>query len=754
MKIDRRDLRAILILILLWGLFSWRFLTPNEADRVSLPAGDFTQQFYVFRAFAYDELGHGRFPLWMPCIYAGYPYQADPQSATLYPPLWMTMLALRAMRYGHYPVSALVTEVLAHLLATSLFTYAFLRTERVRRLAALVGAVVFAYGGFLTGYPLLQSAIVETATWLPLALLGARWFANGRRISGMILSSVALSLSALAGHPQTTLFVFYLTLAYWLFLTWSVSRWRALLIAALPAALAVGLSAGQILPTLAYTRLSTRSGLSFVLAGTGFPLRDTLQFFLTGLVSHWQPLYVGVLSLILVAVAMVARRQAVRVFWAGAALVGLFLSFGQHTALFDLAYLVWPGYRLFRGQERHALVVSFALAALAAQGLDVLLSPLRRGERRWLAAIVRWLGLTLLVLLVVLGCVVVSLQQPDAPAAHVTLSERLAFLLLMAFLSCLLLCGRLYRGRTRRTVGWLAVAVLTIDLFTLNRPVNYAPVEPPFPVTPAVTPMLVDPTSFFRFQDDYRLPGHTGCAHGLEEVYGITPIKLTSYQEFIERVPEEVQWSLLGVRYLVTWRGGLERPDGTPIPAEQLYHQGEPPDAIYTYRLADEPLFAWIVHEVWRAWDDDELYALLAAPDFDAHRIAVVQGNLPPVSPARGDTEPVTVVERTPTRVRLRANLSSPGLLVLSQANYPGWEVTVNGEPAALLEVDGLLPAVPLPTGDADVTFRYRPANFYVGLGVSATTVLIGLAVAAIAQYYSAFSSRLWSVFVVWTWQI
>jgi len=734
MKIKRRDLLVVLVLILLWGFFSWRFLTPNEADRVSLPEGDFTQQFYVFRAFAYDELCHGRFPLWMPCIYAGYPYQADPQSATLYPPFWVTMLALRVMRYGHYPILALVTEVLAHLLATSLFTYAFLRAERARRLAALFGAVIFAYGGFLTGYPLLQSAIVETATWLPLALLGARWFANGRRIAGVALSSLALALSVLAGHPQTTLFVFYLALAYWLFLTWPAFRWRALPIAMLPAALAVGLSAGQVLPTLAYTRLSTRSGLSFAQAGIGFPLRDVLQFFVTGLVSHWQPLYVGVLPLILVFVALAARRRATGIFWMGAALVGLLLSFGQHTALFDLAYLAWPGYRLFRGQERHALVVSFALAVLAAQGLGVLLSPLRRRERRWLAAIIRCLALMLLVLLVALAGVVVSLQQPDVPASRVTLSERLAFFLLMAFLSWLLLGRRLYQGRVRRRIGWLAVAVLVLDLFTLNRSINYAPADPPFPVVPAVAPMLADSTPFFRFQDDYRLPGHTGCAHGLEEVYGITPIKLARYQEFIERVPEEVRWSLLGVRYLVTWRSRLERPDGTPIPAERLYAQGEPPDATYVYRLANEPRFAWIVHVVWTARDDDEVFALLSALDFDAGRIAVVKGHQPSVFPTTGGVEAVMVVERTPARVRLRVDLPSPGLLVLSQANYPDWEATVNGEPVSLLEVDGLLPAVTLPAGDADVTFRYRPATFYAGLGVSAMTLLIGLAVAAVAR--------------------
>lgn len=730
MKPNRRDLLAILTLLLLWGLFSWRFFTPNDADRVSLPDGDFTQQFYVFRSFAYDEFRQGRFPLWMPCIYAGYPYQADPQSATLYPPLWVTMLTLRAMNYGHYPLSALVTEVLAHLLATSLFTYAFLRAEKLRRPAAMAGAVVFAYGGFLTGYPLLQSAIAETATWLPLALLGARRFADGKRTGGLALSSVALSLSVLAGHPQTTLFIFYLTLAYWLFLNWPVFRWRALPLVALPAALAAGLAAGQILPTLAYTSLSTRSGLSFTQAGVGFPLRDTLQFFVTGLVSHWQPLYVGVLSLPLDALALLAGRRKAKFFWMAAALVGLLLSFGQNTALFDPAYLIWPGYRLFRGQERHALVVSFGLAVLAAYGLDALLSPLNRRERHWLRGIVRCLGLALPVLLIALASVVVSLQGPGAPAERVTLSERLAFSLLMAFLSWLLLRGRLYQGRARRALGWLAVAVLVIDLFTLNRPINYAPVEPPFPVTPAIEPMLADPAPFFRFQDDWRLPGHTGCAHGLEEVYGITPIKLARYQEFIERVPEEVRWSLLGVRYLVTWRGGLERPDGTPISAEQLYHQGEPPDVIYTYRLENEPRLTWIVHETWTAQDTDEIFDLLADPDFDPRRVAVVQGSAPAVSPAAA-AEPVTVIERTPTRIRLRASLSSPGLLVLSQADYPDWKVTVNGDPAPLLEVDGLLPAVALPAGVADVTFRYRPMTFYAGLGISALTLLIGVAIAA-----------------------
>ena len=135
------------------------------------------------------------------------------------------------------------------------------------------------------------------------------------------------------------------------------------------------------------------------------------------------------------------------------------------------------------------------------------------------------------------------------------------------------------------------------------------------------------------------------------------------------------------------------------------------------------------------AQDDDEVFALLADPSFDAHRIAVLKGHAPSVSPATGDAEAVAVVERTPTRMRFQANLSSPGLLVLSQANYPGWEATVNGDRVPLLEADGLLPAVALPAGDTAITFRYQPTFFYTGLGVSAVTLLVSLAVAAIARW-------------------
>ncbi|MDY7040236.1 MAG: YfhO family protein [Chloroflexota bacterium] len=735
LKWNKRDALALAVLITLWALFSWRFLTPNEADRVAFPEGDFSHHYYVYRAFAYRELAAGRFPLWMDCVFAGYPFQADPQSALFYPPVMANFGFHRLMGWGHFPLAALQMEALLHLLLASLLTYAFLRDEVRHRLAALTGAITFAYGGYLTSYPPLQIAILEGVVWLPLALWGARGLAHGSERRHYLAMVAALALSVLAGNPQTYVHVGYATLAYYAYRVWRArTPWRSALgRLALVGALVVGLCAVQLLPTLQYTRHSTRADIPFDESATGFPLRDVVQLILPGVVSLWQPLYVGIWSLILALWATLAGRRSERAFWIGLGVVALILSFGKHAFGFDLAYLLVPGYALFRSQERHAFLVSFALSVLAAYGSDLLLAPLSRPERRSLRVVVRLVARSLPVIFVLLLLVVILSAAGLGDFTRHSIANRLSGLFLFLAATAILLYGRWRRPRRRLVVGGLALALVVVDLFTINRPVNFAMPREPFPYQPALAAAVADETPFFRIQDDWRLPGHTACMNGLEEIYGIASIKPQKIETFIKRAPEEVRWSLLGVRYLITWRGGLERPDGTPIPAEQLYHQDEPPDVVYTYRLAGEPRFAWIIHEVWAARDGDEVFVLLNDPNFESHRVAVLQGHLPPVSPATDEAEPVTVVERTPMRIRLQTSLSSPGLLVLSQAIYPGWEVIVNGDLASLVEVNGLMPAVALPAGDADVTFRYRPTSFYLGLAVSVITLFVCCAGVVIA---------------------
>lgn len=181
-RLPRPALWAGLTLVAAWALFFWRFAAPNPANRLTYPPGDFSQQFGVFRDIACQALADGRLPLWADCLYAGYLFHADPQAQLFYPPVWLLNLVLRAQGWGHFPLGALVAEVALHYLLASLCMYAFLRSLKLRATAAVLGALVFAYGGYLTGSPPAQTGILETVTWLPLALLLV-----GAAISGLTL---------------------------------------------------------------------------------------------------------------------------------------------------------------------------------------------------------------------------------------------------------------------------------------------------------------------------------------------------------------------------------------------------------------------------------------------------------------------------------------------------------------------------------------------------------------------------------------
>jgi hypothetical protein len=728
-----RDLGAILLLTALTLLFYWRYLTPNELHRVYFPQGDFTDHYYVYRTIALRELRAGRFPQWIQCVFSGYPFQADPQSSLFYPPAMGIVLLFLAMGYGHLPLLAFEVEAIAHVLLAALFTYAFLRLSLHRpssgsgqRLAAVLGAVVFAFGGYLTSYPPLQIAILESAVWLPLALIGVRQLHTTGRWSWGLLTAVAFALSILAGNPQTYTHVIYTSLAYGIYLAWrDRTPWHTAALRLVgPAALAGGLTAVQLLPSFEYSRLSTRAQIPFAESGTGFPLQDVVQFVLTGLVSHWQPLYVGILPLGLAIFALWSRARGRRStpdqdtwFWLGLAVVALALSFGANAAAFDVAFLGLPGYALFRSQERHAFLVSFALSVLAAYGAAALFAPLPRRLRRWVS---RWRWVTwgaVPVVALLLIAVVVMQRAGFDPSDSQNLPHHVTALLLWLIGTGAVLQARLDLPHRRMGVAGVALALVVLDLFTLNRPTNYTERYELYPWTPVIQHMRAD-EGWFRIQDDYRLRGHTACMVGLEEVWGIASIRLANYQEFFNHVIEEVRWELLGVRYLVTWRAELfPRPGGPMVRADLLYREGEGADVTLLYRLPGERRWAWVARDLRYAPTEKRLYDELNAPDFEPYFRAVLRQPLD-VPQVRTDDR-IAVVKREPNHLVLDVDLGAPGLLVVSEIFYPGWRATVDGAPTTVYEANGVLRAVLVPAGRHRVEMRFDPLSFKLGAAIS-----------------------------------
>jgi uncharacterized membrane protein YfhO len=80
-------------------------------------------------------------------------------------------------------------------------------------------------------------------------------------------------------------------------------------------------------------------------------------------------------------------------------------------------------------------------------------------------------------------------------------------------------------------------------------------------------------------------------------------------------------------------------------------------------------------------------------------------------------SEPVPLI--SPNQITLTA--AGPGLLVLSEINYPGWIVRVDNVKANIIRAASILRAVNLPAGRHMITFSYEPVPLYAGLALAAS---------------------------------
>jgi hypothetical protein len=59
----------------------------------------------------------------------------------------------------------------------------------------------------------------------------------------------------------------------------------------------LALSAAQLWPSLEFTRYSVRANVDYAFVSGGFPLSDTWQMLMPGILTVYSPLYVGIVGL-------------------------------------------------------------------------------------------------------------------------------------------------------------------------------------------------------------------------------------------------------------------------------------------------------------------------------------------------------------------------------------------------------------------------------------------------------------------------
>jgi hypothetical protein len=96
--------------------------------------------------------------------------------------------------------------------------------------------------------------------------------------------------------------------------------------------------------------------------------------------------------------------------------------------------------------------------------------------------------------------------------------------------------------------------------------------------------------------------------------------------------------------------------------------------------------------------------------------------------------QPAEIVRLTPNQLVVRATVSTPALLVLSEVWYPGWRAIVDGTRQPTYRVDGVVRGVYLEPGSHTVEWQYRPASLQWGGALTLATLLGLIAVELVVR--------------------
>ena len=173
---------------------------------------------------------------------------------------------------------------------------------------------------------------------------------------------------------------------------------------------------------------------------------------------------------------------------------------------------------------------------------------------------------------------------------------------------------------------------------------------------------------------------------------------------------------------------------------------------------------AWFVDNVFLVANADEELSLLSSIN-PRHTAAVdvrfrdqlpdaliSAGGVAPLSSPEGDTAPqpsdsdtteapsgavrgasaITLTSYEANALTFEAETDRQRLAVFSDIYYPGWQCTIDGEPAPILRADYVLRAVVIPAGKHQITFRFDPQSLHTTEAI-ANTALIALALLALA---------------------
>ncbi len=747
----------LLLVLTVFGLFG-KVIISGE----SLWGSDLLLQFYPWKRFLYDAVTiDGSLPFWNPYLFSGTPYIANIQASMFYPLGFLYYLLPTGQAYLY--------STILHAIMGMVFMYRFMRSLDCSMSGAFLSGFIFMFNGYFMAHLYAgHLSFVQNYIWIPLIFLFLAKFAKTRRWTYAIWGGLFLGVQILGGFPQIA---FYTILGILMFSLYAVvtnvktpngkipntgifaaSSFTISVGSVLLIALGFLVSAIQLLPTYEFTQLSTRAGgIGYQFATMdSLPPRNLLTFifplffgspvdgtFWKGGATweFWEYCgYVGVSALGMVLLSF--RRlllDRMGLFFVLLILISLFLAFGKYNPLYPLIYHL-PGFNSFRIPAQILFLFVFSMAVLSGKALDI-----QRGSGAFEKSGIRIL---VLILFLFLPLVIWSSLFPEnfssaifhlvggvnaAPDRDgligpvISRSLLLGYGIFLAF--TVFLCLKKKNSISKSVFAGMAIALVMVDLGSFANPlIRSWDVSKVSKAGGALSHITQDPAVSRSVINGRCFIENAGLWYGFQDIQGYDPLILRRYMMYINRSqgidPDE---KVVNLHYIKHFDNKLIRMLNLEFVVEC--------DRMSIRKMSPLIPRCWIVHEA-EAKNREETLDFMREPGFDPRKTVVLEPRDVPEAlftetPRLDIAETCGITRYEKDDMALLADLASPGFLVLSEIDYPGWQVYVNGEKREILRGNYLFRTIPLEPGRHKIRLRFSPMSFKLGAAVSIATLLL-----------------------------
>ncbi len=672
----------------------WQEARPSNLENVDqeafMPVID---RYYPWQAFLSHAAANRELPLWNPYEGFGVPFLALWRSRVLSP--------FSLPLYSGLPVnSAICVSVFLKLLIAGLCAYYAARRFHFTPPYALLVAITYqASGMLLSGH---WHPASDVLPWLPLMLPCLQRLLLGEYRVWPYLA-LLIGVCALGGDPETlvaiVLFVLVLTVSYG-FRTYT-HRHLVPSLAVLFATIVVGLlSAGiQWAPYLEFLRHGTLEGE----AGIPFGLSQ-----LTMLLAPSPPTNMVDGSL-----------------WLPAGMVGFFLL------------PLWFAVRPFANRIRRRRLEAFLIATGVLLLFSFVAAPLLRRISGLSMLDVRHFAAPYPLALGLLAATAADeWVHLDADRCKAALKKIAVLLPLLWGIHIAATALAVYGTTVPASSGnlWLSVvAALVIFLLLVITAINPRPVAMAYALTLLtaltawslymphrhITPdeQVFPETQFIRalHQQDSRVGGSMRlqrwplAAHAIPQTYSPSGITLTRSHRFMqqaEATPELLR--LANAKALLLTKEDVQGGFSALRPTLNIQEVFPSGAILLTDLQAHERARVSHAGRDFESGTPEEQLVRPAGPP-------LLEGGQLPESIMESPSASAVITHDGYNEVRVAASTSRPGVLVLADAWYPGWQVTVNASPEKLFPVDIAFRGVEISGDENEIVFRYAPASLTAG---------------------------------------